>query len=177
MAKNVLKCRSLFGGNTLVVDDDALVVLEADLASDRMRRLLYNRIESITTWRRIPWTGCIVGALLGLAGLVVAIMGARDSFMSTEIIGLVVLAGGLLVLGKYAWYKRTHIAVTRDGQTKRFSGIISPAVRRRFFQRLDAAVRGYQQAHHPAPPGADQRGEEPLGEEPPPAEPAAPSQP
>ena len=147
MAKSNLKFRSLFGSTILVPDSDALIILEPEIIRDRMRRLLYNRIESVTTWQRVPWASCIFGGILTVLGAVLAVF--NQSFTPSLVIGIIVAVVDLIVLVKYAWYKRTYLTIARHGEVRNFSGVVSPGSRKRFVKTLNQSIRNYQQAHQP----------------------------
>lgn len=155
MARINLYARGWFSNKRIVIEDDALGFYEQQFGSDRVRRVLFDRIDSVVYWRRFPWLRAVLFCvLIGLPGAVLAGVGIYNSESISTIIGGVVLLFWLLIFLRYLWYGRSTIMVTRDGKSKGFETVVSPRRRKKFLRELDEAIEQYQSKHRddsPAP--------------------------
>jgi hypothetical protein len=149
-----LRNASTFGRISLLVMDDCLIKLEHGYTRDRVRRLMYDAIESVIIWRRVPGvriTVCVVLFLLPGMGLLFA-----NSTVAI-VIGIFLLA---LALGLISWYiyaGKTIIRIVRIGKTDDVIGIFRPGRVRRFrtlfidgIQRAQDAILAQSAGAEPA---------------------------
>jgi hypothetical protein len=122
--------------------NDCLVRLEHERTRDRMRKIMFDRIESITVWRKLP-----VARMLVL-GLLIALPSALVLFIQetvSTIIGGSLLALAVCVISWYGYCGYITIRIVRLGKTYDLAGIYRPGRLRSFLERLMAGIRAAQQ--------------------------------
>jgi hypothetical protein len=136
-----LKSITLFKRSSLLLMDDCLIMLDHEHTRDRVRRIMFDRVENVVIWRRIPW-GRIIFLLivLGLPAFGVVLM-EKDT---GRIIGECLLALVAAVIAWYLYCRHTTIYITRGGQTHMVGGIFRPGRVRRFRDRLIDGIRNTQ---------------------------------
>jgi len=128
--------------SSIVLLDDHLVLLEHSATRDRVRRIPYDRVESVLSWRRLPWARLIlIGLLFVASGLMMFTIG--------DLVGKGLLAIPLvvtaLIVARYLYMGVTKIRITRADKHYDFSGILSPRKVARCLSRLDESIRRAQQ--------------------------------
>lgn len=137
-----LKLRNLFSSNSIVLLDDHLVELEHGHTSDRVRRVLYDRIESVIHWRVQPLGRMIAfGLVFGIPGML-AIM-SSDSVWGT--MGVILLAITVILEARYLYTGKASVRILRAGRTFEINGIVSPRKLRRLLDRLRLDIERVQQ--------------------------------
>jgi hypothetical protein len=122
---------------SFIIDEDCLTVLKHEPTRDRIHRILFDRVESVTIWRTWPWVHMlVVGALFGLPGLLL--------ILTQNVVGYV-WSGILLfwtatLLARYAIWRKTHFRIVRAGKVGTFATIRRPSKVRRFITRLQAQI-------------------------------------
>lgn len=148
MATTTLYSRGWFGSRRVLIEKNCLGYYEHQFGSDRVRRMLFDRLESVVVWRRFPWDrAAIFTIVLGLPALVLTVAGVYMNEPGLWGFGAVVLCLWALVFGRFVWYGRSTILVHRDGKSKRIHVIVSPRKLTRFLETLDQAVVLYQSTH------------------------------
>jgi hypothetical protein len=137
-----LKNNSMFKRSSLVLNDDCLITLEHERTQDRVRKIMFNRVESVIIWRAIPWLPIVLlTVLLGLPSIGVFLINETAS----TIIASILLAFVLAVIIAYLYCGRTTIRIIRGSQPQDISGIFRPGRLRRFRDRLIANIHQTQQ--------------------------------
>lgn len=132
---------------SLVVMDDSLIKLEHERTQDRVRKIMFDRVESLLIWTVPPWLNiCICGIFFALPGF--GILLVQEVWSS--IVGDFLLALGLGLIGWYVYCGRTTIRAVRGGRLHEIKGIFRPGRVRRFRERLVAGIRRAQE--QPQPP-------------------------
>src|SRR5687768_14351463 len=117
----------------LLLDEDALVILEQQSVSDRMRRILLDRVESVVTWRRPAWVAlALITIFLGLPGLGVILIGVSVDEVVVLIIGGIILAVAAALLFWFIFCGQTTVRITRAGTNHEFTVTARPSTVRRF---------------------------------------------
>ncbi|GJM24080.1 MAG: hypothetical protein DHS20C16_04950 [Phycisphaerae bacterium] len=151
-----LRIRGSFASASVLLFDDHLVQLEHSHTSDRVRRIRYDRVESVVHWRVIPVGRTVLfGLLLGLPGLGMS-LSSEPVFQG---LGIFFVALMIFVVGRYLYLKRSNIRITRAGRDFTISGIVSPKKIRRLIERLEINIRKVQE--RPTEPAAAVQIEEP----------------
>ena len=148
-----MKSAGLVRVESFIIRDDCLVMLERETTSDRMRRIFFDRVESVVVWRAFPWGRALIsGALTALPAAGFA-AGAANARMDWEILAFfaILFAAAFLFLElRYLIDFKTHIRITRDGATKDIVVIVRTGKVRRFVRRLRGNIRTVQEAAHAA---------------------------
>jgi hypothetical protein len=137
-----LKCNTTLRRTSLVILDDCLVMLEHELTRDRVRKVMFDRVESVLIWAKVPWLRIVLlFVLLGLPALGILLI---HEPVSTAI-ALVLLAFVVGMNAGYAYCGHTTIRIVRAGQTYEISGIFRRGPLTRFRARLLGGIRRVQQ--------------------------------
>jgi len=129
-----------FNRQTGLLMDDCLVLLEQEYTKDRVRRVLFDRVESVVSWRRFPWgRGLVFGLFFGLPALFIL-----SEEPVVQVIGVVFLLLFLAAEARYLHCGLTRIRITRAGHDTTISVIMRPGKLRRFLDRLYSAVEAHQ---------------------------------
>ena len=158
---------SLFSRSSLLIDNDSLIKLEHQHTSDRIRKILLDRVERVLVWSVVPWGRIFLVLLfLGVPGILLFTLGEQSS----NVAGTILVGILALILFRYLHSRKTIIQVHRGGIIHEFRVITSPARIGRFLTRLKANTEATQEA---AAARAEARlaerrdqGEEPLELEP-----------
>ena len=133
----------------LEVEAHQLLLLQPEWGSDRVRRILYDRVETLVTWRTIPWDRLIVSSIvLLIPALLLLLVGG---FPETRATGGVLAVIGLSLVGWYLTARRTHFAISRAGETYRFSTITVRRRVQRFLTAVTSAIATVQQGAESQP--------------------------
>lgn len=118
-----LTAASWFRRQCILVGGDALVLLESSSGSkDRMRKILFDRVESIVTWKTIPWGRMALFALLlGLPGFL--LLGAGEV---PAIVGYILCGICLFVEARYLYDRKTTLRIRRAGEDRDIVVIVRP---------------------------------------------------
>jgi hypothetical protein len=103
--------------------DDSLVILESDRTADRMRKILFDRVEGVLLWKRLPWGRMLLVTLL-IAGPSIAVFWAPGD--EALVIGGIGLSLAMLLLARYLWYGKSTLRLVRAGEVKDFTVIMRP---------------------------------------------------
>src|SRR5439155_8016911 len=102
--------------------------LEHSSNKDRVRRILFNRVEALIVWRQWPAVRMtLVAFFLGFPGLLLLL--PRETATTVISVFLLVLAGGILTF--YTYCRKTTIGIYRAGRVEDITGIFWPAKVRR----------------------------------------------
>jgi hypothetical protein len=128
---------------SLVLLDDQLVELQHAMTHDRVRRIHFDRLQSVLAWRRLPRLRLlVVFAVLGVPGVLLIAAGDPGTIGA----GVFLLAAMLLITLYYVYHGRTTIRITRAGQNYEYTGVIRRGRVLRFLARLEQRVRLVQAA-------------------------------
>jgi hypothetical protein len=131
------KEESLMHQVAVVIDDDALIMLERDGNRDRVRKILYDRVQSVLIWRKFPWLrAIIIGVFLLLLTLSFMPLAINSRNLAAKIPFVLCLITLLVVELRYLYYKRTYLQIFRAGESKLFKLIISPGKVKSIVNRL-----------------------------------------
>lgn len=137
-----LRSNSQFARVSVLLMDDCMIKLEHARTQDRMRKTMYESIESVTLWRRIPGVRITVCAvLLALPGIALLFVG--DTAVTIIGIFLILLGGGLITF--YLVCGKTTIRITKGGKNYDITGIFRPSKVRKFREKLIAGIRRVQE--------------------------------
>jgi len=148
-----LKSAGLVRVESFVIRDDCLVILERETTSDRMRKMFFDRVESVVVWRAFPWRRALIGGVLTALPAAGFAAGAATARVDWEILAFfaIFFAAVFLIMElRYLIDFKTHIRITRDGATKEIVVIVGPGKVRRFVRRLCGNIRAVQEAAHAA---------------------------
>ncbi len=147
-----LRSNTMFARISVVLLDDCLVKLEHGRTEDRVRRFMYDSIENVVIWKKIPWLRVILCTVfLVLPGI--ALQFPRDEIATYS--GAFLLVLGLGLVGWYLVCKKTTIRITRSGTPNDLVGVFRPKRVRSLRDRLIANVQAAQLAEAVEPPVAD----------------------
>lgn len=124
--------RTLFNKKSGIIDEECLIVLEREGARDRMWRIQFDRVQSMTVWRTIPWWWSIP---IGIISVTSTLLFFVDQPVANGIgLGTLVM---VLLLGSWLVYcKNTHLGFTREGVVTRVTFMVRPSKRKRIVQRI-----------------------------------------
>jgi len=144
-----LKCCDLFSRKTALLQADQLVILEHGLLSDRVRRIGFDRVESVAMSRGVPWAGLL---LIGLGiiggGVPLLLIGLSQSTANSQL-PMLLIGSVLLILGGpvFVWHAvcgQSRIYFVRSGETRELRAISPPRKIRRFLDEVLAAIESVQ---------------------------------
>ncbi|MFP4055239.1 MAG: hypothetical protein ACLF0G_00040 [Candidatus Brocadiia bacterium] len=149
---------------SLLVEGDCLIVLEhSGGGRDRLRRILFDRVESLLVWRTLPWVRMLgVALLLGVPAAPFLLVPEAPAAVGWVILGCLLVAEG-----RYVYDRKTHIRVCRAGVARDFATVTRPGKVRRVIGTLRANIDAAQaEAHRRAAEQAAeaQEPEQPEGE-------------
>jgi hypothetical protein len=159
-----LAAHGLFQRASVVLDPDCLIKLEHSSTRDRLRKVMFDRVDHIIVWRVVPWVRVLLALLLiGVPGSLLLLVGDP---VATAFAMIVIL----IALGVVSWYlycRKTTIRIVRAGKIGDIRGIYRPRKVRRVVQAMVNNIRVVQMIPAaPAPP------EPPVPPEPPAPPPA-----
>ena len=130
-----------------IVDDDNLVILEHDYTRDKVRRIQFDRVESLVTWRRYPLLHVLLSTLF-FGGIGIALLVVQDSVAN----GIAAFMFSILamLLFYYTTRQRSHIRIVRGGKTFQYAGFNSRRKFERFLEKLSVAISRTQVEAHEA---------------------------
>lgn len=138
-----LRNNSLLSRSSLVFTEDALVKLEHRYTHDRLRKFMYDAIESVVIWRRNAWLQIILVTIcLMLPGIALLF---ADSDPST-IIAIFLIAVASILLVWYVYCGKSTLRIVRAGQATDLTGIYRPGQLRRFRDQFIENIHRVQQA-------------------------------
>jgi hypothetical protein len=136
-----LQSNSTFGRISIVLMNDCLIKLEHGWSEDRTRRFMYEGIDSVVIWRKIPWVRIMVCAvLLALPGIILLFLG---NIVAT-VCGIVLGAIGVALIVWYLYCRSTTIRIVRAGKNHDLTSIFRPGKVRSFRDRLVVNIRTIQ---------------------------------
>jgi hypothetical protein len=153
--RGVVTLSGWFSRQTVVIDDDAVLELDGNFASDRIRRVTFDRIRSITSSSSINYGRVFITVLLfGVATflLIVTLTAPEAKTPDNEIINYVMVGIDLflflvamLFLFQTMIYRRCQIRIESNvGPPIKVAGSASRTAIHRFIELLAEQVRAYQ---------------------------------
>ena len=141
-----LSAYGLFHRRELVLDEDALLELENGFGSDRLRRVLFDRIQTVSAWTQILVGRLVFSLILMLLGLYLLFPLFTNGNMDLVPLGVVFLAIGLIILLRYAIIHRYNLVVRLfDGTEFRIVAMGRPGKFRKFVKRLVDGIAACQE--------------------------------
>lgn len=131
-----LKAGGVIRVQSLIVNDDHLVILERDGYKDRIRKTLFDRVDSIVTWKTLPW-GRMLFFLFLLGGPAVPMAIADADLLPFAVVLFVILA---IIEARYLLYMKTWLCITRAGTSRIFSMVVRPGRFRTVLDRMRANI-------------------------------------
>jgi hypothetical protein len=146
-----LATHTLFQRQSLVLDTDSLVKLEHEWSRDRLRKILFDRVDHLVVWRVIPWVRVLLATLIfGLPGFLMMLL-ASDPVPT--VVGAILLVIALVIDARYLYCRKTTLRIVRAGKTEDITGICRPAKVRRLVQAMVRNIHTVQAvATTPQPP-------------------------
>ena len=137
-----LTTASVLARQTLVLDDQNLVVLESQTSSSRMRRIPYGQVKGLAVSRGFPVVRMMMIALfILLPGVLLMLTHVR----TVTIIGTLLIAIALVILISYLVVGKTTITIDFGTRHRTFHIIARAAKINRFLKRFDKAVSTSQE--------------------------------
>ncbi len=124
--------RSLFSSRSAIIDDACLILLERAGSRDRVRRIQFDRVQSLIVWRSIPWFNVIFTAIPFFVGTILMLV---DEAVARSI-GLVICLTMALIELWWFYCKKTMLVFVVDGAPTKLSFVNRPAKRDRIVQRI-----------------------------------------
>lgn len=142
---------SFMNRGSVIITEDAVIVLENDRNKDRMRKILLDRVESIQIWKKLPWGRMLfAGLFFGSFAPIFLSMPTRTTTASLWV-GGVLIAVLLLIWTRYIYNRKTFIRIVQAGpendnsRIKDFTLILRPGKIRRIVSKLCRAVIACQE--------------------------------
>ncbi|MBX9653231.1 hypothetical protein K2Y11_06375 [bacterium] len=140
-----LSAYGLFQRRELLLDDDALLDLENGFGSDRVRRVLFERVQTVIAWTNVL-VGWLVFAIISLTiGIVFLIPFFQGQDSPVVPFGFIFAPIGLVFTLRYLLVQRYHLLIRMiDGTEHRIDAIAMPGKFRRFVRRLTDSISAFQ---------------------------------
>jgi hypothetical protein len=148
-----LTSAGLFRRESYLITDEYLLVLESGFASDRVRRLRFDRVESIVVWGRPAGGVQFFGIVTAAFGFVLG--------LSNVVAGWFIAGAGALIFARFALCYKYKIRITRAGVRKDIVCTVRPGRVHRFLEQLGAAIDAAQGQAGAKAESAPQTTEEP----------------
>ncbi len=135
-----LKQSGLSGRSSLLIAEDCLFVLRHGISDDRIHRLMFDKVESLATFKGPAWDRIVFG-------MVVVALAALWGFHEPEAFAAGPIIVGMLgaVVALYGVFRRrTIVQIYRDGRPYRFNMVAGSARVERFERKFSAAVDSWQ---------------------------------
>ena len=161
-----LKINNLRQRKSLLLAGDHLIALDHGYLRDRLHRINYDRVESILSWRRMPWVRMLLTLLL-FGGLGILLIITNDP--AGQFFGAIAMLVFVLLEWRYLALRKTTIRITRAGKHSDFTGIISRRKITNFLAILEQDIRRVQSEAEERAMGRLTESDGLLPEEPPPA--------
>ena len=131
-----------FSRTSLLFDQDSLIILEQASFNDRLRRILYDRVESLVIWKRIPWLYLVLSLLLFAPGVLIILYGPNHVAKG---IGAGIVISWLALVARLLYCRLTTIRITRASKVREIKVLQSPRKVDRFSARLRSEIEETQQ--------------------------------
>jgi hypothetical protein len=140
-----LSAYGLFQRRELLLDDDALLDLENGFGSDRVRRVLFERVQTVIAWTNVL-VGWLVFAIISLTiGIVFLIPFVQGQDSPVVPFGFIFAPIGLVFTLRYLFVQRYHLLIRMiDGTEHRIVAIAMPRKFHRFVRRLTESISAFQ---------------------------------
>jgi hypothetical protein len=136
-----LKTNGFFGGTSIIVAPDCMIKLEHGGTKDRIRKVLFDRVEQVIVWRRVPVVRVvIVSVLLGLPGLLLLLV--QETALTVFALLLLVITGAALAY--YLYCRKTTIRIVRAGRFEEVTGVFWPSRVSRLLEMMRVNIRATQ---------------------------------
>lgn len=136
-----IQLATIFRRESMLINDDSLVSLYHEGYQDRVHKILYDHIESIVTWRVIPWARMLIFAILfGLPAALCFIPGEEEF----NYLGLILLSFSLITELYYLYCGKTVVRINKIGEIKEFEIIARPGKVRNFIAGSRINIENFQ---------------------------------
>ncbi|MEM7624139.1 MAG: hypothetical protein AAF333_00775 [Planctomycetota bacterium] len=136
-----LSTASLFTRHGLVLDENAMVVMETRSASSRLWRVPYDQVSSLAVSQQIPAARILVVTVLVLLPSLLLFLVQE---VVTNYLGGVLAAVAIAVIIYYLIAKKTTLTFCYGHHVKTYPVIARPSRLNRFLQRFHTAVESAQ---------------------------------
>lgn len=153
-----LTINSLSKQRSLLIEPESLVILQREGTRDRVRRIRFDRVESVVVWKSVAWVAAVFTSLLPLIVAVILIsIGTSENEPGVSATGAGFLALAIILAAAVLMRGKTHIRIRRAGVNRDFACIKSQKKLRIFLDKLANAIDAAQES---ALTQALERGEE-----------------
>ncbi len=136
-----LRSNSLFNRTSVLIEPDCLVLLEHERTKDRVRKIMFDRVEQVIAWRKVPVIRILVVALfLLLPGAALFFVGN----VTSTVIAIFLEIVALTALTWYLYCQKTIIRLVRSGKTDDITGVFRPGKVRRLLAKIESNIRNVQ---------------------------------
>lgn len=136
-----LTSANLVTRTALVLDDQALAILENTGTASRVYRIPYSRVEHLLVSQNFPWVSfTVITLFMFLPGVLLFFVQEPV----TNVIAAAILALALILIAYYTVCLRTTLTFAYGDRTRTFKFTSRPAKLARFLTRFDAAVLAAQ---------------------------------
>ena len=128
-----LKIAGLVNRMSLIVADEALVILEHSSTKDRVIKILYENIESIIVWKKTSWVSMIL-AMVILGGAAYIPLSAYRTLKDESMLWIAIFLGVLLVALELVMVirKKYYLRINHGGEAFNVAAPIFPWQIRKF---------------------------------------------
>ncbi len=138
---------NMFTRTRIVLGDDVLTTLQGEYGRDRVRRVYYDQIAFVLTWKTDRVLALLVMFIM-LMGLALAAIVSFASYHNWIIGSIMTIIGildlwGMVQAGRK---KMRHLAIYRTGNILRISGAMDDRKFNFFLDSLQQRIRAVQQA-------------------------------
>ncbi len=141
---------NMFSRTRILVADDVLTMLQGDYARDRVRRIYYDQIAFVLTWKtdRVAALVIMFVMLMGLTLAAIISFAAYQNWIMGSIMTMIGVLDlwGIVQAGRK---KMRHIAIYRAGNILRISGAMDERRFNFFLDSLQQRIRAVQQPSQP----------------------------
>jgi len=154
-----LEARGLFQRRELMLDDDALLDLENGFGSDRIRRILFERIQTVVAWTNVLAGRLVLSFMLLIVGVLFLIPLFQGDANPIIVLGVIFIILGLIFVLRYLMVQRYNLLIRMiDGTEHKIAALGRPVKFRRFVKRLTDSISAFQasESGRRSPLAADQ---------------------
>lgn len=141
-----LSAYSLFQRRELILEEDALLELESQFGSDRIKRILFDRIQSLSAWTQVLAGRLVISAIIIVIGLVFLLPLITNTKSDMVPLGVILVTIGIITFLRYASVHRYYLVIRMlDESEIRITALSRPVKFRRFVKRLVDGIAEFQE--------------------------------
>ena len=142
-----LTINSLSKKRSLLIEPESLVLLQREGTRDRVRRIRFDRVESVVVWKSVAWVAAIFTSLVPLIVAAILIsLGTLENAPGVSATGAGFFALAIICAAAVLMRGKTHIRIRRAGVNREFVCIKSQRKIRVFLDKLTTAIDAAQEA-------------------------------